>query len=527
MITHAPATFTLRDVARIAYRFRLRAMLLFLAIMAATIAYIALATREYASEARIFVRLGRESVSLDPTAAISPMVSINESREGEINSVVEILNSRALAEEIVDLLGPTTILEPQTPEDDAATSAGVSLIDTPIDTVKGWLAAVHLADPVNERDRAITEFMESLAIEVGKNSTGTRTGSNVITLGYSSYTPEQAQLILSTLLDAYQNKHAEAYSTNGSLEFFETQAALLASNLEQRSAELRDAKTQRQLTSLDTRRSALEEQRQQNETSIRTTQAAVAASEAQVASLRATLAAMPERTVTESISGFPNVAADTMRDTLYELEIREQELLSKYTDDHPSVIAVRQQVAEAQAIVDQQETGRIQETTSLNPTYQPLELELLRAQATLASQQAHLATLTGQHNDLLAALERLNDDEVVLDRLEREVEMLEANYREYSENLEQARIDDALEAERISNINVVQTASISSDPIRPAKGAILVLGTFLAVGASVGLVVISYRLDQSFQTPDQLTRAIDVPVWGSVAHHTRSILPLP
>src|SRR6187399_1875475 len=65
--------------------------------------------RSYFSEARLFVRFGREN-QVDPTAAGGQMVSLYESRESEINSLIEILKSRTTFDRVVSELGPQFIL---------------------------------------------------------------------------------------------------------------------------------------------------------------------------------------------------------------------------------------------------------------------------------------------------------------------------------------------------------------------------------------------------------------------------------
>jgi len=61
----------------------------------------------YQSQSLLYVRLGRENVRLDPTTTLgqASSITIPNSRENEINSVVEILKSRAIAEKVVDALG--------------------------------------------------------------------------------------------------------------------------------------------------------------------------------------------------------------------------------------------------------------------------------------------------------------------------------------------------------------------------------------------------------------------------------------
>ena len=67
----------------------------------------------YRSEARLLLRLGRENATLDPTTTLGQdgVVAVPSSRDNEINSVVEILQGRALLEKVVDALGPDAVLE--------------------------------------------------------------------------------------------------------------------------------------------------------------------------------------------------------------------------------------------------------------------------------------------------------------------------------------------------------------------------------------------------------------------------------
>ena len=64
-------------------------------------------------------------------------------------------------------------------------------------------------------------------------------------------------------------------------------------------------------------------------------------------------------------------------------------------------------------------------------------------------------------------LKKLNAAEFELSRMERELELARANYRKYSENLEQARIDQELQVAKITSLNFMQPPSLSSTPISP------------------------------------------------------------
>ena len=100
------------DVFQSLFRHRRKSALFFAAVVAGTVLVTLLWPKEYRSTGKLFVRLGRENATLDATATLgeNPIVAVPPSRENEINSVVEILQSRALLEKVVDALGPAFVL---------------------------------------------------------------------------------------------------------------------------------------------------------------------------------------------------------------------------------------------------------------------------------------------------------------------------------------------------------------------------------------------------------------------------------
>lgn len=102
--------YTQRDVFRVLFRFKWRAVTVFLTFIALVVLSLIVLPRSYISESRLFVKTGRESVTLDPTATNGQNVTVNESREGEVRSLEDVLRSRVLLEQVVDDLGEETVL---------------------------------------------------------------------------------------------------------------------------------------------------------------------------------------------------------------------------------------------------------------------------------------------------------------------------------------------------------------------------------------------------------------------------------
>ena len=77
-------------------RHRGKSFAFFVAVVAAVLLFNAFGPHRYRSEGKLLIRLGRENSALDPTVTLGheQVLSVPPFRDNEINSVVEVLNSR-------------------------------------------------------------------------------------------------------------------------------------------------------------------------------------------------------------------------------------------------------------------------------------------------------------------------------------------------------------------------------------------------------------------------------------------------
>jgi uncharacterized protein involved in exopolysaccharide biosynthesis len=508
MITRAsangPSVPSTRDVFRVLARQKRKMVVFFCATLSAIVGVLIVFPRTYSSEARLFVRLGKESVSLDPTATLGQTVTVNESRESEINSELEMLRSRVLLEDVVEHLGPERILSGST----AGESSWLGTLFSPVSMVSSLMTS-----SVSDSERAVTKLEKMIVV-------GSPRKSNVIVLTCNGRDPKQAQAVLQDFLDSYMVRHGKANRTSGSHDFFVEQSELLRQQLERATHELRDVKNSSRFVSIEGQRANVQAQVDSIESAMLENQRHLAASEAKIAALTKALGELPPQLTAEE-SVVPNLGADTMRNELYKLQILEKEASSRNTSEHPRVIALRRQVAETQRILDEQEPNRNHVTRKLSVVHQAAQTELMTAQALAAAQKAEGKSLEEQYASVMSKLRTLNDNESHITHLNRQVALLETSYGSYATNREQARIDAALEAGRISNVNVVQPASFVGKPTNPKMAISLLAGFFVA---SVGAVLLAFGVeyfDRSLKTPQQIEQELGIPVLLAVPRGTR------
>ena len=315
---------------------------------------------------------------------------------------------------------------------------------------------------MSDRDRAVVQIAKNLKVEPARKS-------NVIEISYIAGSPKSAQAVVAALIDAYLAEHVRLNRPQGSHDFFAEQANRLRDDLANKEQALRDLKNKTGLASTRDQRHQIIERIGRLEDDLLASDTARAVSEAKVTSLRNKLSELPDTQVTQEISGYGNEGTDRMRDQLYALHVKEGEAGSKYTAEHPKLQQIRDQIGQAKETLAREERTRTQVTKEPGRLHQQTQLELLAEEPVLASLNARTRQLRSQLSVARDELKIFNENELQVARLEREVEMLDGEYRKYSASLEQARIDQALELQRMSNINVAAGSDLRGDARQPAS----------------------------------------------------------
>jgi polysaccharide biosynthesis protein PslE len=486
-----PAPAQLADLYRfVRYalaRHRTKAALVFVAVAALAVVGTVFLPRSYYSEAQLYVRFGREN-TVDPTASGSQMVSVYESRESEINSLIEILKSRAVLERAVQQLGPEYVLD--VPLEQAAGGS----------TTKPAAEAIEAGtSPTLAFQRAVQRLERTVRVSAPRRS-------NIITVGCKARSPAVAQRIVATLVEAYMEEHLRVHRTPGSYQFFAEQTRRAVDVWQQAGDKLREAKDRLGIVTIEGKRRELQEQMSDVDSRLLANQAELEATQSKIASLRELIASLPSNIVSQRVAG-----ASESYDAL---QAREQELAAKMQDNHPQLLAVRQQVAELRTILRQQPAERLYATEGLNPSRQALELTLLSEQSQAESLRGRQRSLVELKAQLRRDLARLNAEAVTIEELEQRVALAEANHRQYAEKLEQSRINHTLDEQQISSLSLVQPASYVNRPVGPQRAVVLAVGLLFAAVSGLGTALLAACLSPAIATVQELSRLLDLPVVG-------------
>ncbi len=242
---------------------------MFLTLALAVLAMIFL-PRKYHSEAMIFVKLGRETVSLDPTASTGNRVSVLESRDNEINSIRDMLYSRGIMEKVADRIGPEVILG-----------------DAPLTDENFESNFVPGTDYKNSpRQKAILELSENTDVINSRKS-------SVLTLITKASSPELAQRILKEYVDVYLAMHNDAHQTPQSNQFFQEQSKLLKIQWQESMKALQIAKEDAGVVTIEGAKENLKVQTHETETLLMSVLSRLASNQAKLEKYEAIIGKNP------------------------------------------------------------------------------------------------------------------------------------------------------------------------------------------------------------------------------------------
>jgi len=475
----AISTFTTRDLVAMGFRHRRALLISFFAVLVGT-AITAEIMPRYEAHTEILVH--RERV--DPVVSAqpgSPMVVNDFVTEEQLNSEAELLKSD-------DVLRPVVM------------ATGLE---------KEHLTSFFFfrRKPEEAVFKAVANLKSSLRVEALPKT-------NVIKVTLPSTDPKQAAQILSSLDDAYLQKHKELHNPAGQFAFFDEQAkksqVQLAAVEEKIKAFPQTTGTPNPVLARDI---ALQKINDFN-FSLGGTRADLAEAQQRINALQELHKSTDPRLLTQERKTDDGNSLRDMKSKLLDLELRKSDLSYKYQPDYPPLVEIEREIVHTQASINAQ-TPLNDVTTDRNPTFAWINDELAKAKAQVKGDEARIVELEAVINQNMEAVRRLDADGIALKDLTRAANEAEQDYMLYSKKREEARITDALDLTQIVNVAIQERPAV---PIYPAQSGWLfaLIGTVLALTVSTGVMFMKERMDVSFRTPAEVETILSLPVLAAV-----------
>ncbi len=443
---------SLRELLTIAFREKTKVIAAFIIPIALAIAAYIIIPATYTANMTLMVRTGPEYLAATQGGSASAPSS---TKQEEINSEIEILESNYVAEEAIKHVGLHNIYPM------LADSASGSAMD-----------------------KAVKHFHADLSVDSVKLT-------NVISLSFKHSDADIAKSVLEAVLVAFRERHAAAFSSK--------QAEAYKQSIDQDVAELQALSLQRE--AIRKRMSAFDIDKQRADYLSRLKDIRTHLDEltdrrdaltARLAYLRQARIADPS--MTTSLNG--DSAMGYVQNALSDLKRTEATLLSQYGADHPRVKAVQAEIAGLQARI-----------SSLGNQEEKLDA------VELAQYPGQAANYKSQINDITDRLKGLETADADLHAIDAKISSIDENLRVTRDHYEQARVlDDMNRAELLTSVNEIHPAMTSQRPTKPRKAIVLGIGLILGVIGASGVIMLAIVLNNRIVTSEGVERILGLPV---------------
>jgi uncharacterized protein involved in exopolysaccharide biosynthesis len=465
--------------------------------------------RIYTAEARLLALIGQEYVFRPDVGEAGAGMALDAA--AITKSEVEILQSRSLAEEVLEAVGPT-VLYP-----DLAVPEEPSPVDTAVMRVTeravqaGLLSPTWLEldqpEPMSDREQALKNFNAGLTVEPIRDS-------SVIRVAFQHTDRMLAASTLNQLIEAYFERRGDILRNSRAAAALVGPLAEIDQRLKENAQALDALRREYAVVDFDQETTLLLEQQAATDATRRRAEEDLARARERLADLKRTLESTP-REVTLYVQSELVASHQIQKSRLAELEAERANMRSRLLPNHPQVVAIGRQIERLKqqlaGSIATEETRRI----GVNTVREHAERAANEVQAEVAALEAMVATSAAHARDLQERAARLREANLRYRELERLDGLLLEQQRAYAARMEDLRVLNEIGQNRSDNMRLIQAAL---PPIEGSnlRGVIQVLG--LLTGIIVALFV-AFLLEASrsvFIIPQNAATALGLPVLATV-----------
>ena len=489
------------------------AIVCFVTVMALVVLLYICLPREYDSQGQIFVQLGRGNVGLNPSP--DSTISIQDSRETEIRSVVELLGSRGLLEEVAKKVTPERILA--NTFEFPIKLPSLSFLDASSETK--WDNLPEDYEVLKKREKAVRKLAGDIKISSEKKT-------SVVSITCSAGDPMLAQEIVDALMEGVQKIHVDVHRVEQSTTFFESEFNKQESELLAAQKTLQHFRNTHRFLSVGQARDTHQHILDKLENQRVDLQIDLKQSRRRIASMISEMETVPELLMVPE-SGFQSLSTEGAHEMLHKRVAEQTRLRSRYSETHPKVQTISDEIAGLRKDIATLPTQRTQVLSTPSKVYEALKIDLVKEQALAESVQARFDKVESSYTTALQRLVELNGLQVDEEQLVRDVATAKQFLGNYVTKRGEAYINDQLDRSNISDVVIAQKGSLILKKSSPRGSILLPIGAILATFVSLAACMWSDR-KKYLETPVScdIEEVLDLPILVTIprVHASRLLM---
>ncbi|WP_343351337.1 GumC family protein [Pseudomonas sediminis] len=470
---------------------------------------------KYESNARLLVKPGRDAALpleiSDRQAMVMPI-----SQRDPIVDEERMLTGRPIVREVAEHYLEVLANQPPPPWVWKRIKYEVkSVVGAVIDGVRTVFETIGVIEEQTDVERLARALEKNFEVDHAL-------GSSVMEIRFTWNEPDVAQAIVEHWIEIYQRQRTDALGRKSLFTFYEAQSAASALQIKSYKEQLLQKMTGLGAASITDRLEDLSERINILRGERFNTQRLISSSDSVLENTRNQLKGLPQEVVTVRQIAL-NPAQQDLRRLLNQKRLERVDMLRTYMTTAEPVRALDESIASLEKqVADEGDTVQSSEDRAPNTLSIHLQRVLLDETSNNKALRAQLAAQESQLHELEAQRNEAMREEPEVARLQRELDAAEKNYVLYTDSLEKSRIDRELDNSQISNIAVIEAATLNPARVFPKTLVMLLLA--LPFSALVGLLVVyvCYLLDQRIHDGGLVESRFGLPLWTTLPERNNS-----
>lgn len=225
------------------------------------------------------------------------------------------------------------------------------------------------------------------------------------------------------------------------------------------------------------------------------------------------------KSVNEQLSSAGVAIADSpaiqqYKTQLAQLEATKASYVGKYTDEHPKMQEINNQINSAKASLDEEISNIVsQQAPSSNTVQQGLLANKFKDEAAIAVAQSKKTALDQMDAQNDAIISSLPEKEQGFVRVKRDADVANEIYVMLAKRLEEAKVAEVMVP---NEVQVVDWGTLPEKPIKPRKVLIMAIMTLLGLIVGMGTVIIQSLMYRKIRTAEDVEKELGLPVLGMI-----------
>ena len=478
-------------------RHRFQAFATWLLVMVLVVAAFLIWPRKYGSEGALYVKMGRNNAGITPGSGVAG-VTVQDTRETEIRSVVEIIKSAAVIEAVVDEIGAETIL-------DSRMSSMLDGLSLPSFLATEWTEKGQEHEDLKQRGVAIRHLNNSMTVHAEKKT-------SIVSVYVKANSATLAQKIVTSVLKHTNDVYLQIHAAEASMDFFEEEVEkqkLLVDSAEEKLANYRNSIN---VVSVESERNTLQATLATLNTEVINAETNLLEANERLKKLTEVMA-KTEAQIAVPTSGVERLSYEDSRTELFKLEAERERLAATYERTHPEVKRVEETLLRLRTSLDGMTEDRTESVMASNPVFEHMQVDFLRANVAQRAAEARFEGLKQMKAKALAKLPAMNEAAKISQQLQREIDIANRDLSVFSPKRGEARIMSALDHRNISGLTTHVNATLRVKHISPRGSLIIPMGfvTGLLAALAVALFLERNHLSGNYNE-GEVEQLLDLPV---------------